>query len=55
MYTLLDTLRALRRFDVGPEEIMVSEEIHRYILRQARALVSEERWEEDDEGDDEPH
>lgn len=47
MTTLRDALVALRRLDVGPEEIEISENIYHFIIQKAQEIVAEEADDEE--------
>ncbi len=47
MPTLRDALVALRRLDVGPEEVEISEDYYNFIIQKAREIVAEEVGDEE--------
>jgi len=51
MQTLRDALVALRRLDVGPEEIEIPESIFNFIIQKAREIVAEEAGDEELNGE----
>ena len=48
MATLRQILRLLKRADVSPEEIFVSDDVYQDIIRQVRGILAEDNSDEDE-------